>query len=196
MRVSFLRFAWQATKGLQLDVSKFNFEPPQYTIAQSAIDDMNRRTQQITADLTRAREERDAEELRRHNELISALKEAGEKGATIVIGDNATGIQIQQNSTGTSQNMTNTIGLDYAQTLKVLEEIKGYFDFPKFQETFGENADNVKAVVEETIKAAQDKEDENLIKKSLRVIKELATGAAGSLIASGILSLLGTLNIG
>ena len=50
--------------------------------------------------------------------------------------------------------------------------------------------------VEETIKAAQDKEDENLIKKSLRVIKELATGAAGSLIASGILSLLGTLNIG
>ena len=52
-------------KGLQLDVSKFNFEPPQYTIAQSAIDDMNRRTQQITADLTRAREERDAEELRR-----------------------------------------------------------------------------------------------------------------------------------
>lgn len=92
--------------------------------------------------------------------------------------------------------MTNTIGLDYAQTLKVLEEIKGYFDFPKFQETFGENTDNVKAVVEETIKAAQDKEDENLIKKSLRVIKELATGAAGSLIASGILSLLGTLNIG
>ena len=183
-------------KGLQFDVSKVNFEPPQYTIAQSAIDDMNRRTQQITADLTRAREERDAEELRRHNELISALKEAGEKGATIVIGDNATGIQIQQNSTGTSQNMTNTIGLDYAQTLKVLEEIKGYFDFPKFQETFGENTDNVKAVVEETIKAAQDKEDENLIKKSLRVIKELATGAAGSLIASGILSLLGTLNIG
>ena len=182
-------------KGLQFDVSKVNFEPPRYTIAQSAIDDMNKRTQQITVDLTRAREERDAEELRRHNELISALKEAGEKGATIVIGDNATGIQIQQNSTGTSQNMTNTIGLDYAQTLKVLE-IKGYFDFPKFQETFGENTDNVKAVVEETIKAAQDKEDENLIKKSLRVIKELATGAAGSLIASGILSLLGTLNIG
>ena len=66
-------------KGLQFDVSKVNFEPPRYTIAQSAIDDMNKRTQQITVDLTRAREERDAEELRRHNELISALKEAGEK---------------------------------------------------------------------------------------------------------------------
>ena len=178
-------------KGLQFDVSKVNCEPPRYTIAQSAIDDMNKRTQQITADLTRAREERDAEELRRHNELVSALKEAGEKG-----GDNATGIQIQQNSTGASQNITNTVGLDYVQTLKVLEEIKGYFDFPKFQETFGENTDNIKAVVEETIKATQKKEDENLIKKSLRVIKELATGAAGSLIASGILSLLGTLNIG
>lgn len=144
-------------KGLQFDVSKVNFEPPRYTIAQSAIDDMNKRTQQITADLTRAREERDAEELRRHNELVSALKEAGEKGATIVIGDNATGIQIQQNSTGASQNITNTVGLDYVQTLKVLEEIKGYFDFPKFQETFGENTDNIKAVVEETIKATQKK---------------------------------------
>ena len=33
-------------KGLQFDVSKVNFEPPRYTIAQSAIDDMNKRTQQ------------------------------------------------------------------------------------------------------------------------------------------------------
>lgn len=40
-------------KGLQFDVSKVNFEPPRYTIAQSAIDDMNKRTQQITVDLTR-----------------------------------------------------------------------------------------------------------------------------------------------
>ena len=62
--------------------------------------------------------------------------------------------------------------------------------------SFKKHLDNIKAVVEETIKATQKKEDENLIKKSLRVIKELATGAAGSLIASGILSLLGTLNIG
>ena len=57
-------------KGLQFDVSKVNFEPPRYTIAQSAIDEMNKRTQQITADLTRAREERDGEVVRRHYELV------------------------------------------------------------------------------------------------------------------------------
>ena len=182
-------------KGIQLDASSMNFELPQFTISQSAIDDMNKRTQQISYELNKAREERDAEELRRHNEIVSALKEAGEKGATIVIGDNANGIQIQQNSSGSSQQMTNNVGLDYAKALKVLEEIKEYFESSKFQETFGTNTENVKAVVESTIKATQDKEDENLIKKSLHVLKELAMGATGSLIASGILSLLGSLNI-
>lgn len=187
---------FEKLRGMQFDISKLNFEPPRLTFAQSAINDMNRRTQQISEEIARGREERDAEELRRHNELVAALKEAGEKGATIVIGDNANGIQIQQNSSGASQQMNNNAGLNYEQALKVLEEIRGYFHFSKFQETFGDNTENVKAVVEETIEATRNKEDEKLIKKSLRVLKELAMGAAGSLIGSGILSLLGTLNIG
>ena len=143
--------------------------------------------------LQRAREDRDAEELRRHNELVSALKDAGEKGSTIVIGDNSNDIQIQQNSAGASQQMTNSQTFNYEKTLDILKEIRGYVDFPQFQTTFGENANSIKTMVDDTIKAVENREDESVIKKSLHVLRDLAVGAGGSLIASGIIALLGTL---
>ena len=143
--------------------------------------------------IQRAREEKEVEELRRHNELVAALKEAGEKGATIVIGDNANGIQIQQNSDGSTQEMTNSQTFNYDKALEVLKEIKEYVDFPQFQATFGENSDNVKAIIEKTIEAVENRSDEGIIKKSLRILRELAIGTSGSLIASGIIALLGTL---
>lgn len=184
----------------EFDISKFQYKMPDIDctpqLPHSVIDEMNRKSQEMIQNVQDAREKREAEELRRHNELVAALKEAGEKGATIVIGDNANGIQIQQNSSNSSQKMTNTIGLDYEQVLKVLAEIKEYFEYPKFQETFGDNTENVKAVVESTIDAVKKEEDEGLIKKSLHILKDLAVGAAGSLIASGILALLGTIPIG
>lgn len=143
-----------------------------------------------------ARRAKEVEELRRHNELVEALKEAGEKGATIVIGDNANGIQIQQNSTGANQTMNNVQCLDYEQVKAVLNEIKEYFDFPKFAETFGDNTENMKTIVEATLEAVNSNEDEGLIKKSLHIIRDITCNAAGSLIASGILALLGQLPIG
>ena len=85
--------------------------------------------------------------------------------------------------------MDNTQGLDYEKTMTVLKEISGYFEYPQFQTTYGENAESVKQMVVDTITAVENKEDEGLIKKSLRILKDLTVGAAGSLIASGILSL-------
>jgi hypothetical protein len=147
------------------------------------------------AAIDETRREREAEELRRHNELVEAIRQAGESGATIVIGDNAGDIQIQQNTANSSQNMDKSSELDYEQVIAILNEIKEYFDFPKFEETFKENTDSVKQVVEDTITACQNQEEEGLIKKSLRVLKELAIGATGSLIASGMLALLGQIPI-
>lgn len=156
---------------------------------------MQREQDQMIRNVERARQEKEAEELRRHNELVAALKEAGENGATIIVGDNANGIQIQQNSAGASQEMTNSQTLDYGKTLDILKEIKSYIDFPQFEATFQNNSENVKAMIENTIKAVECKEDEGIIKKSLNLLKDLAVGAGGSLIASGILALLGTLPI-
>lgn len=162
---------------------------------QAHMDKMQREQEQMLRSVQRARDEKEAEELRRHNELVQAIKEAAENGATIMIGDNANGIQIQQNSASSTQTMTNTQTLDYEKTLDVLKEIKSYIDFPQFSNTFQENAENVKNVIDSTIVAVEKKEDEKLIKKSLHLLKDLAIGAGGSLIASGILALLGTLPI-
>ena len=180
-----------------IDLSKFSLDltkPMQYVNpVQDQMARIQREQEQTIRSIQKAREEKEAEELRRHNEIVAALKEAGEKGATIVIGDNANGIQIQQNSDGAMQEMTNSQTFNYDKALEVLKEIKEYIDFPQFQTTFKENSENVKAIIEDTIKAVENKEDVGIVKKSLRILKDLAVGASGSLIASGIIALLGTL---
>lgn len=180
-----------------IDLSKFSLDLTKTMQYVNPIQDhmtrMQREQEETIRSIQKARDEKEAEELRRHNELVAALKEAGEKGATIVIGDNANGIQIQQNSDGSTQKMTNSQTFNYDKALEVLKEIKEYIDFPQFQATFGENSDNVKAIIEETIEAVESRSDEGIIKKSLRTLRELAIGTSGSLIASGIIALLGTL---
>ena len=180
-----------------IDLSKFSLDLTKTMQYVNPVQDqmarMQREREQTIRSIQKAKEEKEAEELRRHNELVAALKEAGEKGATIVIGDNANGIQIQQNSDGAMQEMTNSQTFNYDKALEVLKEIKEYVDFPQFQATFKENSENVKAVIEDTIKAVENKEDVGIVKKSLRILKDLAGGASGSLIASGIIALLGTL---
>lgn len=180
-----------------IDLSKFSLDLTKTMQYVNPVQDqmarMQREREQTIRSIQKAKEEKEAEELRRHNELVAALKEAGEKGATIVIGDNANGIQIQQNSDGAMQEMTNSQTFNYDKALEVLKEIKEYVDFPQFQTTFKENSENVKAVIEDTIKAVENKEDVGIVKKSLRILKDLAVGASGSLIASGIIALLGTL---
>ena len=180
-----------------IDLSKFSLDLTKTMQYVNPVQDqmarIQREQEQTIRSIQKAREEKEAEELRRHNEIVAALKEAGEKGATIVIGDNAIGIQIQQNSDGAMQEMTNSQTFNYDKALEVLKEIKEYIDFPQFQTTFKENSENVKAIIEDTIKAVENKEDVGIVKKSLRILKDLAVGASGSLIASGIIALLGTL---
>ena len=176
-------------------LKSMNFALPEYDLRpmQSHIAQLNRQQEQAIRAIEQAKE---AEELRRHNEIVAALKEAGEKGATIVVGDNAKDVQIQQNTTGSTQVIQNTEELDYERVINVLTEICEYFALPQFQSAFGGNSDNVKSIVKETLNAVEKKEDKTLIKKSLRVLREIAIGAAGNLISSGVVALLGTLPIG
>ena len=145
-----------------IDLSKFSLDLTKTMQHVNPIQDhmarMQRGQEQTIRSIQKAKEEKEAEELRRHNELVAALKEAGEKGATIIIGDNANGIQIQQNSDGAMQEMTNSQTFNYDKALEVLKEIKEYIDFPQFQTTFKENSENVKAIIEDTIKAVENKD--------------------------------------
>jgi hypothetical protein len=151
---------------------------------------MESQQEQILSDLQHARESKEFEELRRHNELITALKSAGEKGATIIVGNNSKDIQIQQNSNYSSQEMANLKPFNYDKAMETLKEIQGYFDFPQFSNTFKENTETVKNIVLKTIEAVEKRNEPSLIHKSLLVIKNLAISASGSLISSGIIAII------
>ncbi len=166
---------------------------PRINPIQDQMAHFQREQDELIQNITQTREKKETEELRRHNELIAALKSAGENGATILIGDNANGIQIQQNSSNSSQEMLNSVSFDYEKVLKVLKEVQEYTDLPQFETTFSNNTENAKTIIKDTIEAVEQKQNPTLIQKSLRLLKDLATGATGSLISSGILALLGTI---
>lgn len=75
-----------------IDFSKIKLTQPSFDYTNDMISSIQRSQEESLRAVQKAREAKEAEELRRHNELVAALKEAGEKGATIVIGDNANGI--------------------------------------------------------------------------------------------------------
>lgn len=163
-----------------------NFRNP----LEDIIKDAQRTQMQQLAAVEAARLKKEKEEKRRHDELVDALRNSS---GNITIGDNATDIQIQQNSSFSSQNMTVQNDFDYEKVATTLREIQSYIEYPQFTDTYGANSDNVKQLIEDTLSAVQEKQEPNLIKKSLKVLKDLTIGAGGSLIATGILSLLGNL---
>lgn len=191
-----------------INFNNFKFEPLQKTnfelpniddlIYRPNISDMvpdqmaetQRELQETIDSIHEAREEKEREELRRHNELVATLKTAGENGATIIIGDNAHGVQIQQNSNHSYQKFTNSETFDYNKVSEILNGIKEYTTLSQFEDTFKENSNNVKELIEDTLKEVDSMGDIGLIKKSLLVLKDITIGATGSLIATGILALL------
>lgn len=175
----------------EFDISKVNIPELNTNYSNNMISNIQRDIEKNIRFVQETREDREVEELRRHNELVAAIKEAGEKGASIIIGDNANGVQIQQNTVDSVQEMSDSPKLDYDKISKILADICSYFEYPQFARTFGDNSENVKAIIQSTLEAVEKHEDEGMIKKSLKVIKDLAIGAAGSIIASGILGLLG-----
>lgn len=171
--------------GLNLDAMA-NFQNP----VEELIKDAKQRQMQNIAAVEAARLEKEREARRRHEELIEALLNSS---SNITIGPNATGIQIQQNAVHSSQTMMVQDGFDYEKVATTLKEIQGYIEFPQFKNTYGVNSENVKQLIEDTLSAVQERQKPDIIKKSLKVLQDLTIGAGGSLIASGILSLLGNL---
>ncbi len=163
-----------------------NFRNPLEDMVKEA---QRKQMQQIEA-VEAAHREKEKEAQRKHDEILEAIRNSS---SNINIGGNATGIQIQQNSSNSSQNMTIQTGFDYEQIAKALKDIQSYTELPQFNSAYGENAYHVKALIDETLSAVQEKQEPGLIKKSLQLLKDLTIGAGGSLIASGILALLGSL---
>lgn len=164
-----------------------------YNAVYAEVEKLNRQNENICKGIQEEKERREAEKLRQHNELIAAIKKVGEKGATINIGNNVSDVQIQHNSPGATQTMKISNEFDYETAEKILKEIKGCFETQSFEEAFGDNSENVKALVNATLESIERKEDEGVIKKALGFIRDLAAGAGGNLVATGITALIGKL---
>lgn len=99
-----------------------------------------------------------------------------------------TGVQIQQGTVNSSQSQSVNQGFDYAEVAEIIEKIKKYDSF--LDDEYGENALEIRNKIDEIEDLVQKKENPSRIKTLLSDIKNLSIGVAGSLIASGIVTLL------
>ena len=99
-----------------------------------------------------------------------------------------TGVQIQQGTVNSSQSQSVNQGFDYAEVAEIIEKIKKYDSF--LDDEYGENALEMRNKIDEIEYLVQKEENPSRIKALLNDIKNLSIGVAGSLIASGIVTLL------
>ena len=99
-----------------------------------------------------------------------------------------TGVQIQQGTVNSSQSQSVNQGFDYAEVAEIIEKIKKYDSF--LDDEYGENALEIRNKIDEIEYLVQKKENPSRIKTLLSDIKNLSIGVTGSLIASGIVTLL------
>ena len=99
-----------------------------------------------------------------------------------------TGVQIQQGTVNSSQSQSVNQGFDYAEVAEIIQKIKKYDSF--LDDEYGENALEIRNKIDEIEDLVQKKENPSRIKALLNDIKNLSIGVAGSLIASGIVTLL------
>lgn len=99
-----------------------------------------------------------------------------------------TGIQIQQGTVNSTQNQTINQGLEYESIKKLVEQIRKYDIL--LDSEFGDKAPELREMVNEVSDLAETKSNPSRIKILLGDIKNLAIGVSGSLIASGIISLV------
>lgn len=103
-------------------------------------------------------------------------------------------VQIQQgNETAIQTQTLKQSDIDYEKVLKIVEEIKKNEN--KLDDVFGENATKVREILAEVTSLAEQKKEPKKIKDSLLLLKDLSIGIAGSLVASGIVGLISSLNL-
>ncbi len=107
---------------------------------------------------------------------------------TNIFNGDVSDIQIQQGTKDSTQTKNVNNGFDYDAVGKIIEQIRKYDGM--LDSEFGECASELREKMEEIFVVVQRQENPSKIQVLLGDIKNLAMGVGGSLIASGILSLL------
>lgn len=131
-------------------------------------------------------------DIQKNTDLTAGEKNMGEQQKIINntnnFYDKVTGVQIQQGTNNSSQEQTVMQEFDYDKLTKILEQIKKYDS--TFDNEYGEKAPEIRSKIDEIETLLQKRENPSRIKILLTDIKNLSIGVAGSLIASGIISLV------
>lgn len=98
------------------------------------------------------------------------------------------GVQIQQGTVNSLQSQSVNQEFNYDEVTEIIQKIKKYESF--FDDEYGENASEMRDKIDEIENLLKKKEKPSRIKILLNDIKNLSIGVTGSLIASGIVTLL------
>lgn len=102
---------------------------------------------------------------------------------------NVSNLQLQQGTINSTQNQTIEQGFDYSVVENIIEQIKKYENMIDLE--FGDKASELRNKVEELDNLVREKKNPRKINAVLSDIKSLAIGVTGSLIASGIVAMIG-----
>ena len=135
------------------------------------------------------------------SDIGTALKDEGrdskmheQSGITNNFYGAVNGIQMQQgNETGTQTQSIGQPNFDYESVQKIINEIKRNNDV--LDNVYGEKVNEVREILDEVTLLINNKNDSSKIKDALLLLKDLSMGISGSLIASGIVSMISNLNL-
>lgn len=112
---------------------------------------------------------------------------------SVNITGNASGIQIQQNTSQSAQNQKVNDNFNYDEVSEILEEISKYESL--FNEIFGQTAEQAKSALNNAKYATSNKEHPSKVKSFLNILKDLSLKVSSSVIAKGIVELISKLGV-
>ena len=105
---------------------------------------------------------------------------------------NTSNVQIQQNTSGSSQSMSVDQSIDFDKAVEIFKHVIshcGEFQFPDTEK------EHLLDIVTEAMSKAEGKSDSTFIKKALIFLRDMLANTTGSLAASGILHLITQMGI-
>lgn len=108
---------------------------------------------------------------------------------------NVSALQIQQDTSNSTQTLEVSNSFDYDMVLDTLNRIKRATSNEDFNVDFGDKSPKVKHIVEMTIRMVENKEEPNEIKEHLSALKNLVIGVSSGVLANGICALITNLPI-
>lgn len=112
---------------------------------------------------------------------------------SVNITGNASGVQIQQNTSNSAQRQKINDNFNYNEVSKILEEISKYESL--FSEVFGQTAEQAKSALNNAKYATSNKENPSKVKNFLNILKDLSLKVSSSVIAKGIVELISKLSV-